>query len=712
VISVLLYGRNDTHGYNLHRRAALSLNCIAEVLDDPQDEMIFVDYNTPEELPTFIEAISDTLTEKCLDLLRIFRVSAALHEQLFARRTHLPAIEPVARNVAARRSNPSNRWLLSTNTDMIFVPAPNRSLSEICKQLPDGFYALPRFELPEWVWETLPRSDPRSAIEEIERWGPALCLDEPTMSYEWILFDAPGDFQLVLRDDFFAIDGFNEEMLLGYHVDSNLNRRMLLRRGSIQTADRCVAAYHCNHNRLATVYHGARPVTNDPERFLVSTRQAELPEQRAGWGLNGTELDQVPSKPLGQRLVETVVRAIGDDVGRRGISDAKEMRRVITYDSAHVLPFAADLLVLAPPKTTVGYVGANPVLHRMLGALVSDLGHRFVAAQIGDEASLDSLDRAAEVLVIDLGIDRSLVGGELDTDSPRLPEGLASASRIFRRLIERERSRIQAGAYPRRFVLINSTNALWDAYVLAQMDCSYSTYHSRVRRAVVKLVPDAEDAAAIAAVNRAESLLRFSTRPSGRLALRPGKSVSVAALDDYRGFGDGWAFPDDWGIWTQGPQSLLALELSSGSKKDATLALWIGSVCIGPNDSLEAELFVDGTHVSTHSFTDPFREYVWRFTLPEEAFDRQSANVTLVVHDPRSPTSIGWSGDDRPLGLHLRAVSFGSVRSSRTVHRLIRRLLWRARAGYARLGVNGRRRVIATEESRGILHGPRSLTRR
>jgi hypothetical protein len=680
VISVLLYGRNDTHGYNLHRRAALSLNCIAEVLADSQDEIIFVDYNTPDELPTFIEAISDTLTERCLNLLRVFRVPPALHEELFAGRTHLPAIEPLARNVAARRSNPSNRWLLSTNTDMVFVPAANRSLSEICRQFPDGFYGLPRFELPEWFWETFPRSDPRGAMAAIGRWGPALCLDEPTLSYEGIRFDAPGDFQLVLRDDFFAIDGFNEEMLLGYHVDSNLCRRLLLKRGSIDTAEQYLAAYHCNHNRLATVYHGARLVTNDPERFFVSICQAGLPEQRAAWGLNGTELERVPVKALGRKLVETVVRAIGDDVGIRGISDAKEMRRVVTYDSAHVLPFVAESLVLAPPKTTVGYVGANSVLRRMLGALVSDLGHRLVAAQIGDEASVDTLDRAAEVLVIDLGIDRSLVGSEVDIDSPRLPEGLAFASGAFPRLIERERARNQAGAYPRRFVLINSTNALWDAYVLAQMDCRYSTYHSRVRRATVKVMPD-DDAVAIAAVDQAARLVRFSTRPSGRLALRPGKSVSVAALDDYRGFGDGWAFPDEWGIWTQGHGASLALALPGGFKRNPKLALSIGSVCIGPDDSLKVELFVDGAHVATRSFSDPYREYVWRFTVPEEALERQSANVTLVVHDPRSPTSIGWSGDDRPLGLHLRAVRFGSVRGSGSVGRLIRRLLSRIRAG-------------------------------
>ena len=66
MISVILYGRNDAHGYNLHRRAALSLNCLAEVLTDADDEIVFVDYNTPDELPTFVEALADTLTDRCL----------------------------------------------------------------------------------------------------------------------------------------------------------------------------------------------------------------------------------------------------------------------------------------------------------------------------------------------------------------------------------------------------------------------------------------------------------------------------------------------------------------------------------------------------------------------------------------------------------------------------------------------------------------------
>ena len=32
MISVIVYGRNDSHGYNLPKRTAISFNCIAEVL--------------------------------------------------------------------------------------------------------------------------------------------------------------------------------------------------------------------------------------------------------------------------------------------------------------------------------------------------------------------------------------------------------------------------------------------------------------------------------------------------------------------------------------------------------------------------------------------------------------------------------------------------------------------------------------------------------
>src|SRR5262245_35619233 len=156
MISVIVYGRNDDYGYNLHKRAALSLNCIAHVLCDVDDEIIFVDYNTADDFPTFPEAIQDTLTPKARRLLRILRVRPAVHRR-YAHTTHLPALEPIARNIGIRRSNPANHWILSTNTDMIFVPRGSSSLSDIVRELESGYFHTPRFDVPESLWESFNR---------------------------------------------------------------------------------------------------------------------------------------------------------------------------------------------------------------------------------------------------------------------------------------------------------------------------------------------------------------------------------------------------------------------------------------------------------------------------------------------------------------------------------------------------------------------------
>src|SRR5262245_23592222 len=176
MISAILYGRNDNYGYNLHKRAALSFNCIAEVLDET-DEIIFVDYNTPDDFPTFPEAIQDTLTRRARELLRVLRVRPFIHDR-FKSKTPLLALEPIARNVAVRRSRPSNRWILSTNTDMIFILQRVGSLTDIVRDLPKGFYHAPRIELPETLWESLDRQRPRESIDTIRDWGWNLHLNE------------------------------------------------------------------------------------------------------------------------------------------------------------------------------------------------------------------------------------------------------------------------------------------------------------------------------------------------------------------------------------------------------------------------------------------------------------------------------------------------------------------------------------------------------
>ena len=177
MLSIVVYGRNDNHGYNLHKRAAVSINCMAEMLRDPADELIFVDYNSPDDLPTFPEAIRDTLTSRAKAVLRILRVRPEVHRR-YQQRTHLSVLEPVARNVGIRASNPANRWILSTNTDIILVPRKAPRLSKLVAELPPGFYHTARFEIPESLWETFDRADPIRTIEDVRALGVSARLNE------------------------------------------------------------------------------------------------------------------------------------------------------------------------------------------------------------------------------------------------------------------------------------------------------------------------------------------------------------------------------------------------------------------------------------------------------------------------------------------------------------------------------------------------------
>ena len=650
MISLILYGRNDAHGYNLHRRVALSLNCLAEVLTDPDDEIVFVDYNTPDELPTFVEAISDTLTSRCLDRVRVLRVRASVHHERYSSRTHLPVVEPVARNAAVRRSNPANRWLLSTNTDIVIVPPAGESLSDVCRDLPDAFYGLPRFELPEWLWETLPRANPEESVLELRRLGPRLRLDEHTLSYEWIRFDAPGDFQLCLRDDFFAIDGFDEEMLLGWHVDSNLAKRLALRRGSIETVGR-LASYHCNHSRTPTVYHELSGVENDFDRFFFDLKDSPLPSQRESWGLADDPIEEISMvRHAGVALAKSLIAAIPAPEAQAVATTAEDWAFGLTYDSGHVLPFVADSIAVSPPGATILYLGANPSLQRMLEVLASELDRGLTVDVACDRLAAGERAASADLVVVDLGLDSTDVGAQ-DLSPGAYPPGLRSVLGALRDVVAEERSRLESGEHPRRFVLVNSTTLFTHAYVTAQFDYSFSTMHSRVRRATVKLAP-LDDETIAQGLAEATRRLRWSERSETArepLQLRVGTALVLAELEDFRGFGVGWATPEATGIWTSGERAEVCFSADTTAGTHL-LSLSIGRVGAGRDESLEVDMLIDGSRVDTQRLPGGPAPFTWRVALPAGAHSAGLFELTLEIHPPRT-----WQQDDRKLGLHVHA---------------------------------------------------------
>ncbi len=294
MFSVIIYGRNDNHGYNLHKRAAISFNAIAEVMSDPDDEILFVDYNTPDDHPTFPEAIHDTLTDKAKKVLRVLRVRPEQHVHLKSR-THLVALESQSRNVALRRSNPRNRWILYTNTDMLLVSrTEGESLSTILGSVPDGFYQIPRFEIPEMLWEAaFDRRDPAGNLAKLREWSVRYHLNQVVHNFMPMKYDALGDFQAALREDMFAVHGFDEEMILGWHCDSNLAARLALYRGKVDTLIDKVFGYHCDHTRVAAANNKGRATKmNDQERYIWNVSTPYLPAQADNWGWPDVEIEE------------------------------------------------------------------------------------------------------------------------------------------------------------------------------------------------------------------------------------------------------------------------------------------------------------------------------------------------------------------------------------------------------------------------------------
>jgi hypothetical protein len=502
MISIVVYGRNDNHGYNLHKRAAISLNCLAETLRDPDDELIFVDYNSPDELPTFPEAIADTLTTQARAVLRIFRVRPTIHGRYTAR-TNLLALEPIARNVGIRRSNPANRWILSTNTDIILVLRQAADLSGLVGDLPAGWYHTARFEIPESLWEAFDRTDPRHTIEEVHALGRSARLNEVVYGSPTILFDGPGDFQLVERAVLFDIDGFDERMLRGWHVDSNLAKRLALKCSPAGSLLEQVYCYHCDHTRQATFVHKPDSIANDPERFVTGITRPDLPDQRHCWGCADDIIEEIrlgnPRTTGYRRALQSLVAPLDRDFTETYYTTATYDR--CDYDPQHVLPFLADLLNHLPRDVRLAWCGLRGDMFELVRELWGALGfcrpiavHHSVAEYLLPTSRAQAESRAHH----DWLTEADLFGFEFGRRGPRNmdegmvigageapPRGIVEA--VFAAAVEHERLRRVANptALPRRFIGVDCIHNHMEEVFGAHIGATLTPFGSRLRHGFV-----------------------------------------------------------------------------------------------------------------------------------------------------------------------------------------------------------------------------------
>lgn len=637
MISVIVYGRNDAYGYNLHKRAAISLNCIAEMLSHPEDEILFVDYNTPNALPTFIEAIYDTLTPRAKSRLRVFRVRPELHARL-ADRTHVSALEPHSRNIALRRSNPLNRWVLFTNPDMIFIRRGGvRDLDSAVDDLPDGLYILPRFGLPEPVWEAFPRSDATAILQACKELGPKLHVDEITASHSYM-----PDFQLAPRQALFDIRGFDERMIHGGHAGANLCKRLnQFYGGRTESLALRLKGYHCEHTRVPEL-RADITLQNDFEEFVNRVDQPVAIGQDESWGAPGEPIEEVDFADGAQaRFVLAMERALGGPQTVEYQSNAHDLRNFVYYQPEHALPYLAASLTTYPRDARFAYVGNNPRMLHLVVRSIAELGFtqplRYGAAGTADLLSGYTL------LIFDFGLDPNGLNLSAEprvSDWPReLRYSLGNTARLLETCVEECQALWESQTQIPEFLVLNAQHHVFKKFVEQFLVTPETPYNTHVRKGWPR-VGDERLYRSHAWKNTEEcmrSFFGYETAESESDHLNASQTIDLTSLARSAAHKDGnWGLMDLTGTWTDGSDASI---LFSPPSPDEDLLAYVRIVEASAGPGLEPtriQVLLEGEPIVRWVVGIRYAASSFKVLLPGRLMTRKSiCRLTFHIEDSR-----------------------------------------------------------------------------
>jgi hypothetical protein len=376
------------------------------------DELIFVDWNTPRPFPPMPVSILDDLTDQTKNFLRILVVDPKLHDKVKGVSSKM-ILEPIARNVGIRRANPQNEWILSTNTDILFIGEEDISFQNLISQLDARLWQSFRYEIPEYIWEVLDKRDPKASnrfVRKLSECTPIklnLTTSPIENSEENLVFaDAIGDFQLAPREMWYLVKGFPEEMLNGWHVDSRAAVQMILKSGKeskILPAFLGLSTFHQNHLRSLTHFHSSGTMNSDE---LIK----EPYENKVTWGISNGEIYEYVFKDLESsisRLDLAVAKKVPD-------SNLQLAHKNNFYGVDRAVLFLLDELNGLKPNDHITILSANESLIEKLNSIGKSLEITIVAAKdVTDRGIIHDSFAKSNLVILDFGVDEKLLNSRL-----------------------------------------------------------------------------------------------------------------------------------------------------------------------------------------------------------------------------------------------------------------------------------------------------------
>ena len=250
-LSIVVASRNDSHGGNIQKRMCLFVSGLLAQTRQYRFplELVFVEWNPPADKPRLFEVLPKPATGDFLTL-RYITVPPSLH-QCFRRALDIPLFQMIAKNVGIRRAKGS--LILCTNIDLLFSDALFQKLTSHSLRK-DAYYRASRCDVPETIDPAWPFSQQLAWCERnvIRRLGRDLRYNNVNMELigmqaksrpkKWLanklalatgvywsrekrifheldLF-ACGDFTMMSREAWHAIQGYLELDLYSLHIDS------------------------------------------------------------------------------------------------------------------------------------------------------------------------------------------------------------------------------------------------------------------------------------------------------------------------------------------------------------------------------------------------------------------------------------------------------------------------------------------------------------
>jgi len=280
-IGAVVISRRDGYGGDQEAKLLYVLTSLIHALD----QVIFVDWNSPNDEPLFEKILSQLpQTGK----LRCITVTQAMHVELT--KGDLEAqkcVEVLARNIGIRRL--TTDWIISTNADVMVLDRPSIEDGILSEKV---FHCIARREskfsdygpflsnakaLRVWLRHCF-------SVFSQHRSGSPLGPSDP-----WSLITCPGDFQLAHHDLWWSIRGFEESLIKRGFTDSNVQKKAVLAGYQLELV-REIPVFHFEHYPDTGSCGGGVGAWNDQRASLQDFTQTTNPET---WGFSDREFPTI-----------------------------------------------------------------------------------------------------------------------------------------------------------------------------------------------------------------------------------------------------------------------------------------------------------------------------------------------------------------------------------------------------------------------------------